>query len=138
MFSNSIFYFQAANDAAKQTGAGKQPKLTEFQEMCLSFVSSAKGPTAVNYIDTNEPSGTDSVRTNDSANKGSIDSDIDFIELVGPDPELTSRTKKRKVSGVHDKSYDKTHSKTHCDSWKEKYFDPTIRDFMKPAFERQN
>lgn len=31
------------NDAAKQTGVGKQKKLSELQELCLSFVRSAKG-----------------------------------------------------------------------------------------------
>lgn len=31
------------SDAAKQTGVGKQRKLTELQELCLSFVRAAKG-----------------------------------------------------------------------------------------------
>lgn len=31
------------SDAAKQTGVGKQKKMSEFQELCLSFIRAAKG-----------------------------------------------------------------------------------------------
>lgn len=118
-FLNSIYYFQAANDAAKQTGAGKQPKLTEFQEMCLAFVSSSKGSTAVNYIQTIEPSGTDKVVYHDSVLKD-ISNEIDVDNF---DPDETFRFRSQSQPRKR-----KTHTQTaesekgQSEPWKEKYF----------------
>lgn len=92
------------NDAAKQTGAGKQPPWTDFQNLCVSFVRSAKGNVAVDYIQPIEASGNDHV--------------IDLEKNVA----LTSSKKKRKLSD--DVKYERAHSKKHMpDLWKEKYFE---------------
>lgn len=95
---------QAASDAAKQTGAGKQPKFTELQQLCLSFVRSAKGNAAVDYIQPIEASGSDQV-----------------VEL--PEAETnTAAAKKRK--SLNDDKNEGVYSKKHMvESWKEKYFE---------------
>lgn len=41
----------------KKTGVGKRKKLSAFENLCLDFVKSAKGGTAVDYITDAEPSG---------------------------------------------------------------------------------
>lgn len=37
------YHFQKLNDEAKRTGAGKQKKLGDFENLCIDFVRAAKG-----------------------------------------------------------------------------------------------
>lgn len=98
--------------------------MTEFQELCLSFVSSAKGSTAVNYIETNEPLGTDASTTHDSIEDNSVELNIDEID---PDPTFRFQSKIQKVSAVNDNKS----GRTGGDSWKEKYFKSMITNDAK-------
>lgn len=95
---------KAASDAAKQTGSGKQPQLTELQKLCLSFVRSAKGNAAVDYVQPIEASGSDQA------------ANLEEIE----EPTVSQKRRPPAEDDKNEKVYLK---KNKFESWKEKYFE---------------
>lgn len=116
------------SDKIKQTGSGKQKRLSEFNNLCLSFVRAAKGSAVVDYITTTEPSGSSSAKqANDNSQscepkepvaKRAKNADDDrelalFSDNFDDEQGQPNKTSKRKK---------------YSDDWKEKYFESIAKN----------
>lgn len=94
-----------------QSGSGKQPKLTEFQELCIGFVRAAKGDSIVDGIHgVIEPSGTNqsSLTQPKHPAKGKGKGSTSTISLCDDDDDIQPKPAKK--------------SQKYDDEWKKGFF----------------
>lgn len=80
-----------------QTGSGKQPQLTEFQQLCIGFVRAAKGESLLDGIaGSREPSASNETTTSSNPDLGDSVEEFDRSTSQVPKKKIVEEVWKKK------------------------------------------